>query len=101
MIELSANHLALPRSVTPCPVGKPKAAPSATSAPRASRFNQSMKQAKRNLVRKILVPIGTDSLPGNGDTAMVHHPHYVFSDSILAVSAAYWITLTEQYLGAD
>jgi hippurate hydrolase len=33
-----------------------------------------------------------------GDTAMVHHPQYVFDDAILPVGAAYWVMLTERYL---
>lgn len=41
---------------------------------------------------------GTYCLLGNGDTPMVHHPQYVFNDDILAVGAAYWVALTEQYL---
>lgn len=41
---------------------------------------------------------GTYCLLGNGDTQMVHHPQYVFNDAILPVGAAYWVTLTEQYL---
>jgi hippurate hydrolase len=41
---------------------------------------------------------GTYCLLGNGDTAMVHHPQYVFDDAILPVGAAYWVTLTEQCL---
>jgi hippurate hydrolase len=41
---------------------------------------------------------GTYCLLGNGDTPMVHHPQYVFNDGILAMGAAYWVTLTEQYL---
>jgi hippurate hydrolase len=41
---------------------------------------------------------GTYCLLGNGDTAMVHHPQYVFDDAILPVGAAYWVTLTEHYL---
>ena len=41
---------------------------------------------------------GTYCLLGNGDTPMVHHPHYVFNDDILPVGAAYWVALTEQYL---
>jgi hippurate hydrolase len=41
---------------------------------------------------------GTYCLVGNGDTAMVHHPQYIFDDDILATGAAYWVTLTEQYL---
>ena len=41
---------------------------------------------------------GTYCLLGNGDTPMVHHPQYVFNDKILAMGAAYWVTLTEQYL---
>jgi hypothetical protein len=28
----------------------------------------------------------------------VHHPQYVFNDDLLPVGAAYWVTLTEQYL---
>jgi hippurate hydrolase len=41
---------------------------------------------------------GTYCLLGNGDTAMVHHPQYVFDDAILPMGAAYWVALTEQYL---
>jgi hippurate hydrolase len=41
---------------------------------------------------------GTYCLLGNGDTPMVHHPQYVFDDAILPKGAAYWVTLTEQYL---
>jgi hippurate hydrolase len=41
---------------------------------------------------------GTYCLLGNGDTAMVHHPQYVFDDAILPMGAAYWVTLTEHYL---
>ena len=41
---------------------------------------------------------GTYCLLGNGDTPMVHHPQYVFSDDILPMGAAYWVTLTEQHL---
>ncbi len=41
---------------------------------------------------------GTYCLLGNGDTAMVHHPQYVFDDTILPVGAAYWVALTEHYL---
>ena len=41
---------------------------------------------------------GTYCLLGNGDTAMVHHPQYVFDDAILPMGAAYWVTLTERYL---
>ena len=43
---------------------------------------------------------GTYCLLGNGDTPMVHHPQYVFDDAILPMGAAYWVTLTEQYLRA-
>jgi hippurate hydrolase len=41
---------------------------------------------------------GTYCLLGNGDTAMVHHPHYVVDDAILPTGAAYWVVLTEHYL---
>ena len=41
---------------------------------------------------------GTYCLLGNGDTAMVHHPRYVFDDDILPIGAAYWVALTEHYL---
>lgn len=41
---------------------------------------------------------GSYCLLGNGDTAMVHHPQYVFDDAILAVGAAYWVALAEHYL---
>jgi hippurate hydrolase len=43
---------------------------------------------------------GTYCLLGNGDTAMVHHPQYLFDDAILPVGAAYWVALTEHYLRA-
>lgn len=43
---------------------------------------------------------GTYCLLGNGDTPMVHHPQFVFDDAILPIGAAYWATLTEQYLKA-
>jgi hippurate hydrolase len=42
---------------------------------------------------------GTYCLLGNGDGPMVHHPQYVFNDDILPVGAAYWVALTEGYLG--
>jgi hippurate hydrolase len=41
---------------------------------------------------------GSYCLLGNGDTAMVHHPQYVFDDAILPVGAAYWVALAEEYL---
>jgi hippurate hydrolase len=41
---------------------------------------------------------GTYCLLGNGNTPMVHHPQYVFDDTILPMGAAYWVTLTEHYL---
>jgi hippurate hydrolase len=41
---------------------------------------------------------GTYCLIGNGDTPMVHHPQYFFNDDILPVGAAYWVSLTEDYL---
>ena len=41
---------------------------------------------------------GTYCLLGNGEGPMVHHPKYVFNDAIVATGAAYWVTLTEQYL---
>jgi metal-dependent amidase/aminoacylase/carboxypeptidase family protein len=41
---------------------------------------------------------GTHCLLGNGHTPMVHHPQYIFDDDILPMGAAYWVTLTEQYL---
>ena len=41
---------------------------------------------------------GTYCLLGNGDTAMVHRPQYVFDDTILPIGAAYWVALTERYL---
>jgi metal-dependent amidase/aminoacylase/carboxypeptidase family protein len=40
----------------------------------------------------------SSELNNNGDTPMVHHPNCVFDDAILATGAAYWVTLTEQYL---
>lgn len=41
---------------------------------------------------------GTYTFIGNGDTAFVHHPNYIFDQEILPVGAAYWVTLTEGYL---
>jgi len=41
---------------------------------------------------------GTYCLLGNGEGPMVHHPKYIFDDAILAMGAAYWVNLTEQYL---
>jgi hypothetical protein len=41
---------------------------------------------------------GSYCLLGNGDTAMVHHPQYVFDDAILPMGAAYWVALAENYL---
>ncbi|MDN0076802.1 M20 aminoacylase family protein [Crenobacter sp. SG2303] len=35
---------------------------------------------------------------GNGNTANVHHPMYVFDKSNLPVGAAYWIAVAENYL---
>ena len=41
---------------------------------------------------------GSYCLLGNGHSAMVHHPQYVFDDAILSVGAAYWVALAESYL---
>lgn len=41
---------------------------------------------------------GTYCLLDSWDTAMVHHPQYVFDNAILPIWAAYWVTLTERYL---
>jgi hippurate hydrolase len=41
---------------------------------------------------------GSYCLLGNGETAMVHHPQYVFDDSILPMGAAFWVALAEHYL---
>jgi len=41
---------------------------------------------------------GTYCFIGNGNTAMVHNPTYVFDDKNLSVGAAYWVALTEGYL---
>lgn len=41
---------------------------------------------------------GTYCFIGNGDTPMVHHPHYTFNQKILTRGAAYWVRLTEGYL---
>jgi hippurate hydrolase len=41
---------------------------------------------------------GTYCFIGNGDTPMVHHPRFVFNQSILPKGAAYWVALTEGYL---
>lgn len=35
---------------------------------------------------------------GNGDTANVHHPMYVFDKSNLPIGAAYWVAIAENYL---
>jgi hippurate hydrolase len=41
---------------------------------------------------------GNYCMLGNGDTAMVHHPQYIFNQEILPLGAAYWVGLTEEYL---
>ena len=41
---------------------------------------------------------GNYTMLGNGDTFMVHHPRYVFNQSLLSIGAAYWAALTESYL---
>ncbi|WP_407277807.1 M20 aminoacylase family protein [Aromatoleum evansii] len=41
---------------------------------------------------------GTYCFIGNGDTPMVHHPHYDFDDRNLPVGAAYWVALAESFL---
>lgn len=41
---------------------------------------------------------GTYCMIGNGDTYMVHHPKYVFDQSLLSRGATYWVALTEDYL---
>lgn len=41
---------------------------------------------------------GNYCMIGNGNTYMVHHPEYVFSQEILPLGAAYWVGLTEAYL---
>ena len=41
---------------------------------------------------------GTYCFIGNGETPMVHHPRFVFNQSILPKGAAYWVALTEGYL---
>ena len=41
---------------------------------------------------------GTYCFIGNGDTPMVHHPHFTLNPEILPRGAAYWVALTEGYL---
>jgi hippurate hydrolase len=41
---------------------------------------------------------GNYCMLGNGDTAMVHHPKYIFNQDNLPLGAAYWVGLTEEYL---
>lgn len=41
---------------------------------------------------------GTYCFIGNGDTPMVHHPHYDFDDCNLPIGAAYWVALAESFL---
>jgi hippurate hydrolase len=41
---------------------------------------------------------GTYCFIGNGDTPMVHHPHFILNQGILPKGAAYWVALTEGYL---
>ena len=41
---------------------------------------------------------GTYCFIGNGATPMVHHPRFIFNESILPAGAAYWVALTEGYL---
>ena len=38
---------------------------------------------------------GAMILTGNGDTAMVHHPEYDFSDEAIPFGASYWVELVE------
>jgi hippurate hydrolase len=42
---------------------------------------------------------GTYCFIGNGDTPMVHHPRFTLNQDILPKGAAYWVALTEGYLG--
>ena len=42
---------------------------------------------------------GTYCFLGNGDTPMVHHPQFTLDQRILPKGAAYWVALTESYLG--
>jgi hippurate hydrolase len=35
---------------------------------------------------------------GNGDSAPLHSPRYVFNDAIIAPAASYWARLVERYL---
>ena len=35
---------------------------------------------------------------GNGDTYNVHHPMYVFDETVLPVGSAYWVAIAESYL---
>ncbi len=41
---------------------------------------------------------GNYCMVGNGDTFMVHHPHYIFNQELLPVGATYWVALVENYL---
>lgn len=38
---------------------------------------------------------------GNGDSASLHSPRYVFNDAVIAPAASYWARLTERFLSAD
>ncbi len=42
---------------------------------------------------------GTYCFLGGGPGKMVHHPEFRFNQDILPVGAAYWVALTEAYLG--
>ncbi|UXN06049.1 M20 aminoacylase family protein [Bartonella sp. HY761] len=41
---------------------------------------------------------GTYIFLGNGDSAGLHNPHYVFNDRLLEIGATYWGELVETYL---
>lgn len=41
---------------------------------------------------------GNYCVMGNGDTQMVHHPHYVFNQQMLSRGATYWVALVQEYL---
>ena len=41
---------------------------------------------------------GTYCMLGNGDSYMVHHPGYIFDQSVLKIGATYWVGLVQEYL---
>ncbi len=41
---------------------------------------------------------GTYCMLGDGDSHMVHHPGYIFDQSVLKIGATYWVGSVQEYL---